>query len=61
MGTTESNFSPAELQDVQLERDHSQKLAERSRCGHVSVNIEYFLTVMHGASFYIQRFEVNEF
>jgi type IV pilus assembly protein PilB len=38
MGTTESNFTPAELQDVQLERDHSQKLAERYRCPFVDLN-----------------------
>ena len=38
MGTTESNFTPAELQDVQQEREHSQKLAERYRCPFVDLN-----------------------
>jgi type IV pilus assembly protein PilB len=38
MGTTESNLTPAELQDVQLERAHSQKLAERYRCPFVDLN-----------------------
>jgi len=38
MGTTESNFTPAELQDVQQERSHSQKLAERYRCPFVDLN-----------------------
>lgn len=38
MGTTESNFTPAELQDVQLEREHSQRLAERYRCPFVDLN-----------------------
>ena len=37
-GTTESNFTPAELQDVQQERSHSQKLAERYRCPFVDLN-----------------------
>ena len=38
MGTTESNFTPGELQDVQQERDHSQRLAERYRCPFVDLN-----------------------
>jgi type IV pilus assembly protein PilB len=38
MGTTESNFTPAELQDVQQEREHSQRLATRYRCPFVDLN-----------------------
>jgi type IV pilus assembly protein PilB len=38
MGTTESNFTPAELQDAHLERDQSQKLAQRYRCPFVDLN-----------------------
>ena len=38
MGTTESNFTPAEIQDTNLEREHSQKLAERYRCPFVDLN-----------------------
>ena len=38
MGTTDSNFTPAELQDVQLEREHTQRLAERYRCPFVDLN-----------------------
>jgi type IV pilus assembly protein PilB len=38
MGTTESNFTAAELQDTNLERDQSQKLAERYRCPFVDLN-----------------------
>ncbi len=38
MGTTESNFTPAELQDAQQEREHSQKLAQRYRCPFVDLN-----------------------
>jgi type IV pilus assembly protein PilB len=38
MGTTDSNFTPAELQDAQLERDQTQRLAERYRCPFVDLN-----------------------
>jgi len=38
MGTTESNFTPAEIQDSNLEREQSQKLAERYRCPFVDLN-----------------------
>jgi type II secretory ATPase GspE/PulE/Tfp pilus assembly ATPase PilB-like protein len=38
MGTTEKNFTSAEVQDVNLERDHSRKLAERYRCPFVDLN-----------------------
>jgi type IV pilus assembly protein PilB len=38
MATTESNFSPAELQDANAEREHSRKLAERYRCPFVDLN-----------------------
>jgi type IV pilus assembly protein PilB len=38
MGTTESNFTPAELQDAQQEREHSQRLAARYRCPFVDLN-----------------------
>ena len=38
MGTTDSNFTPAELQDAQQERDLSQRLAERYRCPFVDLN-----------------------
>ena len=38
MGTSDSNFTPAELQDAQQERDLSQRLAERYRCPFVDLN-----------------------
>ncbi len=38
MGTTDSNFTPAELQDAQQERDVTQRLAERYRCPFVDLN-----------------------
>jgi type IV pilus assembly protein PilB len=38
MGTAETNFTAAELQDANLEREHSQKLAERYRCPFVDLN-----------------------
>jgi type IV pilus assembly protein PilB len=38
MGTTDSNFTPAELQDAQLEREQAQRLAERYRCPFVDLN-----------------------
>jgi len=38
MGTTDSDFTPAELQDAQQERDRSQRLAERYRCPFVDLN-----------------------
>ena len=38
MGTTEKNFTSAEIQDINLERDHSRKLAERYRCPFVDLN-----------------------
>jgi type IV pilus assembly protein PilB len=38
MGTIESNFTPAELQDAQSEREQSRRLAERYRCAFVDLN-----------------------
>jgi len=38
MGTSDSNFTPVELQDAQQERDLSQRLAERYRCPFVDLN-----------------------